>query len=127
MSKLVKKYTVILLIATGIFCSGAARNEMNSILASVNGKPISLQDVLPLTRAEEFRVFSSCVGEELQKRILEIRRRAADELIDRQLILEDYAGKSFELSDKDMAEILKSLASQYKKIISSKKWWRIFN
>ena len=112
MSKLVKKYTVILLIATGIFCSGADRNEMNSILASVNGKPISLQDILPLTRAEEFRVFSSCVGEELQKRILEIRRRAADELIDRKLILEDYAGKSFELSDKDIESALDDMAEK---------------
>jgi parvulin-like peptidyl-prolyl isomerase len=85
---------------------------MNSILASVNGTPISLQDILPLTRAAEFRVFSSCVGEELQKRILEIRRRAADELIDRKLILEDYAGKSFELSDKDIESALDDMAEK---------------
>jgi hypothetical protein len=83
MSKFIKIHIAILLLITGIVCAAAPQNEMNSILASVNGTPISLQDILPLTRAAEFRVFSSCVGEELQKRILEIRRRAADELIDR--------------------------------------------
>ena len=78
MSKFIKIHIAILLLITGIVCA-APQNEMNSILASVNGTPISLQDILPLTRAAEFRVFSSCVGEELQKRILEIRRRAADD------------------------------------------------
>ena len=109
---LLKKHTAILLLTAGIVCAGAPRNEMNSILASVNGVPVSLQDVLPLTRAEEFRIFSSCVGEELQKRILEIRRRATDELIDRKLILEDYAGKNFELSDKDIESALDDMAEK---------------
>ncbi len=112
MSKFIKIHIAILLLITGIVCAAAPQNEMNSILASVNGTPISLQDILPLTRAEEFRVFSSCVGEELQKRILEIRRRATDELIDRKLILEDYAGKSFELSDKDIESALDDMAEK---------------
>lgn len=33
----------------------------------------------------------------------------------------------FELSDAEMAEILKIVFSQYKKTISSKKWWQIFD
>jgi len=33
----------------------------------------------------------------------------------------------FELSDAELADILKIVYSQYKKTISSKKWWRIFD
>ena len=113
MLKFIKKYTALLLLATGMLSPGAEkRNEMNSILASVNGIPISLQDILPLTGAEEFRAFSSCTGIELQKRILEIRRRAANELIDRKLILEDYAGKNFELSERDIESALDDMAEK---------------
>ena len=33
----------------------------------------------------------------------------------------------FELSDSELLDILKIVCSQYKKTISSKKWWQIFN
>ena len=32
----------------------------------------------------------------------------------------------FELSDKELYDIIKIISSNYKNIISSKKWWRIF-
>ncbi len=33
----------------------------------------------------------------------------------------------FEISDEELADILKTISSQYKKSISSKKWWQIFD
>ena len=33
----------------------------------------------------------------------------------------------FELSDEELFDILKNINSQYKSIISSKKWWNFFN
>lgn len=33
----------------------------------------------------------------------------------------------FELSDEDLADIIKTVNAQYKKAISSKKWWQIFH
>lgn len=33
----------------------------------------------------------------------------------------------FELSEDELSEILKTINKQYKKTISSKKWWQIFN
>lgn len=33
----------------------------------------------------------------------------------------------FELSDRELADILKIIYLQHKKIISSKKWWQFFN
>ncbi|MBQ7206801.1 MAG: SurA N-terminal domain-containing protein [Lentisphaeria bacterium] len=91
-------------------CPGKETGELDSILASVNGSPISLQDVLPLTRAEEYKAFSTRSGDALKKRIVEIRREAVDELIDRKLILEDYAGKKFEISERDIESAVDEVA-----------------
>lgn len=33
----------------------------------------------------------------------------------------------FELSDEELFDVLKSINSQYKKTISSKKWWQFFD
>jgi len=33
----------------------------------------------------------------------------------------------FELSDNEMCDIIKIVAKDYKKSISSKRWWQIFN
>ena len=113
MTKTVKTYLTALFAAVFFLCSGEEKaKEQNAILASVNGSPISLQDILPLTRAEEFRAFSTSTGRDLQNRILDIRRRAVDELIDRKLILEDYAGKNFEISDRDIESALDDMAEQ---------------
>ena len=110
---LIKKYTAAILLSALFLCTGAeAPKELNSILASVNGIPVSLQDILPRTRAEEFKIFRVYTGQELQKRILAVRRRAVDDIIDRKLILEDYAGKKFELADRDIESALDDLAEQ---------------
>ena len=113
MTKAVKTYLTALLAAGFFLCYGEEKaKEQNAILASVNGSPISLQDILPLTRAEEFRAFSTSTGKELQERMIGIRRRAVDELIDRKLILEDYAGKNFEISDRDIESAMDDMAEQ---------------
>ena len=113
MTDSIKKYITAVLLTALFLCTGAeSRKELNSILASVNGIPISQQDVLPLTRAEEFKIFSTYTGKELQKRILAVRRKAVDELIDRKLILEDYAGKNFELANRDIESALDDLAER---------------
>lgn len=102
----------VVLLFCVLACSGKERGELNSILGSVNGSPISLQDVLPLTRAEEYRAFSTRSGASLKKRIIEIRREAVDELIDRKLILEDYAGKKFEITERDIENSVDEVAQR---------------
>ena len=97
-------FVLILLICLFVSLCGAEsrQSELNSILASVNGVPISLMDVLPMTREKEYRAFSAYTGEELKRQIVSIRRAAVDELIDRQLILEDYKGKNIEIAAGDI-------------------------
>ena len=52
--KRIASFALPALLICALPCFGKERGELNSILGSVNGTPISLQDVLPLTRAEEF-------------------------------------------------------------------------
>ena len=108
-----KKLIMILALAAAVFCSGAEkRGELNSILASVNGVPVSLQDVLAVTRDKEFRARSSSSGAELEKQILDIRRKAVDDLIDRKLIIEDYAGQSFKIPERDIENAVDEIAER---------------
>lgn len=64
--------------------------EMNSILASVNGEAISLQDVLLLSRNQEFQAYAAFEGKRLEEEIRSIRKKTVDEIIDRKLIIADY-------------------------------------
>lgn len=63
---------------------------MDSIVASVDGVPISLGDILPACREQEIPLYASRGGQELYDAIREVRRKALDELIDRKLILADF-------------------------------------
>ncbi len=76
--------------------------ETNSILGTVNGKPISLGDVLNITANEEYKTYAAYSGEELKKKLLEIRKKAVDLLIDRQLLLDDFARNELTLRDQDI-------------------------
>ena len=68
--------------------------EVNSVLAAVNGEAISLMDVLPYTREQEYVAYASRPAAELPQTILQIRKKAVDDLIDRNLMRADYhAGK----------------------------------
>lgn len=64
--------------------------EMDSILASVNGVPVSLVDILGTTRDSEYRACAVFSGRRLEEEIRSIRRKAVDEKIDKLLVLEEY-------------------------------------
>ena len=70
--------------------------EVNSVLASVNGEPISLWDVLPATRQQEYQAYAAYSGDRLYEAIRQIRRKTVDDLIDRKLLIADYRDKPFE-------------------------------
>ncbi len=86
--------------------------EINSVLASVNGEPISLADVLPVTRQEEYQAYAAYSGERLFDTIRRIRLRAVDNLIDRKLIVEDYREKPFEIPTREIEAELDNVAER---------------
>ena len=91
-----KKFLLLLLIIAGQVMPGAevtpsvAGAETNSILASVNGEAISLQDVLMISRQQEFQAVAAFESKRLEQEIRNIRKKAVDELINQKLIIADY-------------------------------------
>lgn len=81
-------------------------DRLNSVLATVNGEPISLGDVLPLTQAKEYQAASAYSGNALARAVYDLRLAAVDELIDHKLILADYASRSFEIPAREIESAL---------------------
>ena len=77
-------------------------DRLNAVLATVNGEPISLGDILPMTRAREYQAAAAYSGDELTKAVYDLRLEAVDEVIDSKLIVADYSGKSFEIPEREV-------------------------
>ena len=90
----------IFLLTAAIFCISllqaqgkqvlGAQTQRDSILASVNGESITLQDVMLETNADEAKLASLYNGEDLVRKIEEIRRKVLENLINRKLIYATY-------------------------------------
>ena len=77
--------------------TAAVPAEMDSIVASVNGDPISLSDILPESRTEEMGLYAAYSGEELFKAVQAVRRKILEEQINRKLIVADYEKDPFDI------------------------------
>ena len=77
-------------------------DRLNAVLATVNGEPISLGDVLPMTQGKELQAAAAYSGAELEREICKLRMEAVDDLIDNKLIVVDYATKSFTIPERDV-------------------------
>lgn len=86
--------------------------QVNSILASVNGEPVSLVDILASTRSSEFQAYAIYSGERLEEEIRKIRMKAVDDRIDRILVLEAYRENPFELPSRNVEEELDNVAER---------------
>jgi len=104
--------TAALFAATGESSAADGQSEMNSILASVNGEPVSLGDVLPATRAKEYQAFAAYSGKRFTEAIRAIRKKAVDDLIDKKLILADYKLQSYKISARDIEYELDKVAER---------------
>ena len=68
----------------------STETKRDSILASVNGESITLQDVMLESNAEEAKLSSMFTGEDLIRKIEEVRRKVLEDLINRKLIYASY-------------------------------------
>ena len=115
-----RAFIVMFLSAVGFAAAAAPADtgivrtpdRLNAVLATVNGEPISLGDVLPLTQAREYQAAAAYSGEMLTKAVYKLRLEAVDELIDSKLILADYAGKKFEISPRDIEAALDEVSTR---------------
>lgn len=76
--------------------------ERNAILAVVEGKPITVEDVLPMTRAREYQAAAALSGPALAEAVRKLRAEAVESIIDRRLIVADYEAGTFRLTANDI-------------------------
>ena len=110
--RFVWRATIVLSAVVLLFATSAGQevrrtpDRLNSVLATVNGEPVSLGDVLQLTESKEYQASAAYSGAALERAIYDLRLEAVDELIDRKLILADYASRPFEIPARDIDSAL---------------------
>lgn len=101
-----KKSLLILLILFG--CSTvhlaaadpvSGATSINSVLASINGQPVTLLDVVQETAPFERELAVTYTGERLNREIEKIRRAALEDIITRRLICKEYEEEPFQVPD----------------------------
>lgn len=88
--------------------------QVDSILASVNGEPISLLDVIYESSYSESRLYAVYSSKEIFGEIQKLRKRILDEIIDRKLIMLDYqASKPFKVPRQYVENLIDELAESF--------------
>ena len=93
MKKFAKIYILLLCWSIGTIAAAPVKGETDSVLAAVNGEPVTLGEILPSLQDREFRLRSAYSGKALEQEILKLRFRAVEELIDQKLIVADFNSK----------------------------------
>lgn len=108
----------ILLLITCI-CIANYGNEsttkprIDSVLVSVNGKAISLMDVIYESRQEEARLSLVYQGKDLYEAVKKLRMRILNEIIKRYLILDDYRKNPYEIPNQLIESMVDDLAENF--------------
>ena len=84
--------------------------RMDSVLASVNGEPITLLDVMLESSREELRLSSLYSGARLYSEISQLRKRITEDIIIRKLIYAKYQEKPFAIDNQYIERMLDHLA-----------------
>ena len=92
-------FTFAALIAFAPAHSGRAQEVLDGIAAVVNNEVITFSQVRELVGAKEKHAKETLKGNELTEKIKEIRLQAINDLIDRQLILQEFKKNKFQLPE----------------------------
>ena len=88
--------------------------QVDSILASVNGEPISLLDVIYESSYSEARLYAIYSSKEIFHQIQKLRKQILDKIIDRKLILLEYkAKKPFNVPRQYVENLIDELAMNF--------------
>jgi peptidyl-prolyl cis-trans isomerase SurA len=89
-------------LAIGPICCAVAAEEaqvVDGIAAVVNGEVITYSQVRALSAPREKLLRQQLTGEELNKKLLELRQLAVKDLIDRRLVIQAFKKESYEIPD----------------------------
>lgn len=84
--------------------------RVDSVLASVNGDPITLLDVMLESSREELRLASLYSGARLYSEISQLRKKITEDIIIRKLIYAKYQEKPFPIDNQYIERMLDHLA-----------------
>ena len=88
--------------------------QVDSILASVNGEPISLLDVIYESSYSEARLYAIYSSKEIFHQIQKLRKQILDKIIDRKLIMLEYqAKKPFNVPRQYVENLIDELAMNF--------------
>jgi peptidyl-prolyl cis-trans isomerase SurA len=106
---------VVGLLAAGWLTPGSALAEDNllAILATVNGEPITLYDVLLETRRIEQQLASAETPADLPDAVRAVRRQAVNSLIDRRLLYAEFEARSYRVPEQMVEDLLDDMAADY--------------
>ena len=101
-----RSFAAILLAVCGMalwpFCGCAAAEEaqvVDGIAAVVNGDVITYSQVRALSAPREKLLRQQLTGEELNKKLIELREMALKDLIDRRLVIQAFKKESYQIPD----------------------------
>ena len=101
-------------LACAAACGVELAKETDSVLASVNGEPVSLSDVLYETRAEEYYMAGALDKSQIDRAIYDLRKKTLEDLIDRKLILAEYRKNPFPIDNQRISNVLDDMAVKAK-------------
>ena len=102
MSRIHFRLTPLLAVAALVFrlgCCAHGQEVLDGIAAVVNNDVVTFSQVRELVASKEKAAKDTYKGEELVAKIKEIRLAAINDLIDRQLILQEFKSKGFQIPD----------------------------
>lgn len=115
MKRTVSNYVLIALCLSAAFMlinPGLKSSEYeSSVLATVNGDPITLYDVFTENFRDESVHAAAARGELLNKEIQQDRKRIVDELIDRKLLYAEFISKEYKIPDQFIEELIDEIAA----------------
>lgn len=97
MIMITKRILLLLTLLAATAPLKAVEEVLNGIAAVVNGEIITFSQVRELVGARERSAAEVYQGEELQRRIKEMRQGAVKDLVDRALILQEFRKKEFNI------------------------------
>lgn len=112
------KYFSLLLLPLFAFCLNAQEqtvelgreSRIDSVLASVNGDPVTLLDVMLESGRDESRLASMFTGERLYEETAKVRRKIVEEIVIRKLIYSEYREHPFDIKKQHVEDVVDSIA-----------------
>jgi len=113
MNKIIYAALLSVLFVTALPAAKAPELKVQSILASVNGEPISLLDVIFETGREEAKLCALYSGQELWEETRKLRKKVLEDIIARKLIYADYQSNPFTIPPQYIEDMMDALASEF--------------